>query len=165
MKPKEEVLQALGDCKVYVSRYSEAIQLKAFSLGYQWAHKGIDEVLISGSPFLYFEESTKKIDFGRNVDDFLDDPRPEVTPAQILGIKAVRRLDKEDERVRREVFQPFQHVLVRDHFGELWRPQIYGLGYFGGEHHMLDGSSWKYCIAYKDNEHLMNSTKAYRKRT
>ena len=53
---------------------------------------------------------------------------------------------------------PFEsRVLVRMDSGNLWKPAIFGccLGGVYSPYYTLDGSSWKQCIPYEGNEHLL----------
>ena len=53
---------------------------------------------------------------------------------------------------------PFEsRVLVRMDSGNLWKPAIFGccLGGVYSPYYTLDGSSWKHCIPYEGNEHIL----------
>ena len=59
-------------------------------------------------------------------------------------------------------FKPFEKVLVRCDADSAWTPDFYGR-YVNG-YHVCVGSSFKYCIPYEGNEHLLgtrNCPKSY----
>ncbi len=55
-------------------------------------------------------------------------------------------------------FKPFQKVLARDHNTQMWEAEFFGFKSDKGFYHCV-GGSWKYCIPYEGNEHLLGTTK------
>lgn len=57
-------------------------------------------------------------------------------------------------------FKPFEKVLVRDNAEDVWTPSLYGLYTENSSYpHFVIGGSWKLCIPYEGNEHLIGTTK------
>lgn len=152
MNPNEP-LTSLENCKVYVGQHSEAIQRKAFKLGYKWIG-GRKEVINTDYPFLYFTRDRygrKGIDFGDRQEIFNCHPTKEVTPEQILAI------DEKATRKAEEEFKPFDRVLMADK-GDEWKPFLFEHRGTEGERPCYIAIShsypFDYCIPYKGNEHL-----------
>lgn len=56
-------------------------------------------------------------------------------------------------------FQPFQKVLVRDHYGDHWRCGIFSHMIEDEQYHFYcDNGLWKFCIPYEGNENLVGTT-------
>ena len=80
-----------------------------------------------------------------------------------------RRLDKTYEYLfdiveppkPRHEFKPFDKVLVRDEVTEIWKPYLYGFYREGKQypHLTIGGNTYKLCIPFKGNEHLVGTTK------
>lgn len=57
-------------------------------------------------------------------------------------------------------FEPFQKVLVRDYTNRAWEISLYGRYLYDAmefPHHCLTGS-FRYCIPYEGNEHLLGKS-------
>lgn len=54
-------------------------------------------------------------------------------------------------------FKPFEKVLVRYNDSDYWHANIYYRYDEETKQHLCIGSSWKYCIPYKGNEHLLGT--------
>lgn len=54
--------------------------------------------------------------------------------------------------------KPFDKVLVRDGNTRKWEADLFGFKSDTGLYHCV-GGSWKYCIPYEGNEHLLGTTK------
>lgn len=55
-------------------------------------------------------------------------------------------------------FKPFDKVLVRDNEKQVWLPRLFDLHVEQADFWTQDGKSWKMCIPYEGNEHLVNTT-------
>ena len=73
------------------------------------------------------------------------------------------KYDKEQHKLMKQEFKPFDKVLVRDDINGKWIPSIFG--YYEDEidthfpYVCLNGR-YGYCIPYEGNEHLLNTTKS-----
>lgn len=73
------------------------------------------------------------------------------------------KYDKEQHKLIKQEFKPFDKVLVRDDINGKWLPSIFG--YYEDEidthfpYVCLNGR-YGYCIPYEGNEHLLNTTKS-----
>lgn len=66
--------------------------------------------------------------------------------------KVVEDIKKEHQ------FKPFEKVLVRDNRKEAWRAAFFS--YINEyKRYVTTSMSWKYCIPYKGNEHLLGTNK------
>lgn len=54
--------------------------------------------------------------------------------------------------------KPFQKVLTRDRDTQYWEAELFGFEDENGLYHCV-GGSWKCCIPYEGNEHLLGTTK------
>lgn len=55
-------------------------------------------------------------------------------------------------------FKPFEKVLVRDTCDDTWRACFFSHIEKDSGRYVTTGLTWKYCIPYKGNEHLLNTT-------
>ncbi len=57
-------------------------------------------------------------------------------------------------------FKPFDRVLVRDYENKNWMPRFFEKYSNSKDYHFrcMNGSSWKYCIPYEGNEHLLGTS-------
>lgn len=57
-------------------------------------------------------------------------------------------------------FKPFDRVLVRDYENQNWMPRFFEKYSNSKDYHFrcMNGSSWKYCIPYEGNEHLLGTS-------
>ena len=73
------------------------------------------------------------------------------------------KYDKEQHKLMKQEFKPFDKVLVRDDINEKWILSIFGC--YEDEvdadfpYVCLNGR-YGYCIPYEGNEHLLNTTKS-----
>ena len=135
---------------------SEAVQIKAFKLGYKW-RVGI-EILGEKSPYLFFYKSSTMTHLAaEDVRYFEDNSCIKISAADFLALSPedVRDEPKEPE------FRPFDRVLVRDSSIEEWH-----IDFFEGMNKDKDepytyrclNSFWHRCIPYEGNEHLLGTT-------
>ena len=61
------------------------------------------------------------------------------------------------EETPKHNFKPFDKVLVRDAYCEVWRPDIFSSMAYGPLYSCLR-SDWHYCIPFEGNEHLVGTT-------
>lgn len=55
-------------------------------------------------------------------------------------------------------FKPFEKVLVRDSYDEMWRANFFSHISEGYARYVTAGFVWKFCIPYEGNEHLLGTT-------
>ena len=124
---------------------SEAVQKKAFALGYKWPLQGNAVSWIS-DPVLFFESDGNVL---RDLDtsDFASDTNTAITAADFLALETA----KEPE------FKPFDRVLTRDGDYDTWACDLFS--HKDDEHpYVCVGAYWEQCIPYEGNEHLIGTT-------
>ena len=142
-------------CKIDLSGFtgkvrevvSEAVQKKAFELGYKWPLQGNAVSWIS-DPVLFFESDGNIL---RDLDtsDFASDTNTAITAADFLALETV----KEPE------FKPFDKVLVRDDEDECWEIELFGRKTNDDDYtYNCSHSCYRHCIPYEGNEHLFGTT-------
>lgn len=144
---KEEAIKFLSGTKVYVDGKSKEIQEKLFELGFKWVG-GESIVCACDKPFLFIDKEMGISD-SACMKHFKNAGGMEVKAEEILSIE----IDKEEYQ-----FKPFEQVLVRDNNGEDWRCSIFS-------HYLNDNpykfaainSSYKQCVPYQGNEHLVGT--------
>lgn len=136
-----EPLTSLDGCKVYVGKHSEAIQRKAFELGFEWPNEEPKEVQATDAPLLYFTRSlTGVIRAAYRLNAFPDDDDfKEVSPEQILAISTP--------------FKPFDRVLMADK-GCYLQPNLFR-GKIREGYVAISGEIFDCCIPYEGNEYLV----------
>lgn len=121
---------------------SEAVQRKAFELGYEWNSR---KPILCDKPWLYFGEDG---DITWDDHDVLKEKR--ITADAFLALTTAK-----DE----PVFKPFDRVLTRDTEDSEWACDMFS--------HMSDDTRYpyqtitgvyKYCIPYEGNEALLGTT-------
>ena len=55
-------------------------------------------------------------------------------------------------------FKPFEKVLVRDSIDDVWRASFFSHIKEDDKRYVTTGLSWKFCIPYEGNEHLLGTT-------
>jgi len=55
-------------------------------------------------------------------------------------------------------FEPFQKVLVRDNENQEWRANLFSNESTHIKAYVCTGFTWKFCIPYEGNEHLLGTT-------
>lgn len=66
---------------------------------------------------------------------------------------------KQIENIKKELqFKPFEKVLVRDSIYDVWRASFFSHIKEDDERYVTTGLSWKFCIPYEGNEHLLGTT-------
>lgn len=140
MKPDKR----LAGTKVYVAGKSKEIQEKAFQLGYSWSTAGINEIIMTSSPFLYFYKNGI-ITHSFNMEKFVEHTNKEVTADYILSLEPECP------------FKPFDKVLVRNDGEQEWWATLFS-SYRDGDYWAIDGLRYSLCIPYEGNEHLAFTT-------
>jgi len=126
---------------------SEAVQKKAFELGYAWPLQDTTASWTS-DPVLFFESDGNVL---RDLDtsDFASDTNTAITAADFLALETA----KEPE------FKPFDRVLVRDDENEYWEIELFGRKTNDGDYtYNCSHSCYRHCIPYEGNEHLIGTT-------
>jgi len=124
---------------------SEAVQVHAFKLGYEWLSIG-KEPFYKKSPYLFLAD--KITHFGTEDETFFEaHSGEEISAEDFLGLNP------------KESFKPFDHVLVRDFDEEEWVIDIFShrddnLAY----RYQCLKSFWHQCLPYEGNEHLLGTT-------
>lgn len=147
---KEEAIAKLSNTKVYVDGKSKEIQEKLFEIGFSWEILK-KEVVHESMPFLYIHSDLHLL-IGNSMETFKNNKLVEIRADDILSIT----IDKEYE------FKPFDRVLVRDYNDATWKADLFS--------HIIEdekvfkfrtiASSWKQCIPFEGNEHLLNTRKS-----
>ncbi len=131
---------------------SEAIQEKAFALGYAWRNN-CKSAIHKDSAHLFLDKyrDLTRI-FEKDVEYFNNKENPEISAADFLA------LTPESVKYSPEL-KPFDKVLVRDCDGDEWRCDFFDSYRVESEYgnHCL-GACWRYCIPYEGNEHLLGTT-------
>jgi hypothetical protein len=134
---------------------SEAVQKKAFELGYPGWSSG-RQPMHTNCPFLYIENGRMLKDEVRFRDTFNRYKNTLISPADFLALtpEDVRDAPKEPE------FKPFDRVLVRDALDGRWSIDFFS-GYRTGQEkypYLCYSTFYRYCIPYEGNEHLLGTT-------
>lgn len=123
---------------------SEAVQKKAFDLGYKWfPSRGF---VNTDKPWLAFSANGKigwNLVGGNSLQDY-----PLITVDAFLALTTAK-----DE----PSFKPFDKVLVRDSIDDEWMPDFYAHSLSVG-HYVITGGEWSQCIPYEGNEALLGTT-------
>ena len=122
---------------------SEAVQKKAFELGYEWINNG-NKIFPDRKYFTLFQDGgmAQELSAGESitVDNFFS-----LTSAK-------------DE----PIFKPFDKVLVRSGTSEFWHISFFDSmndnAKFGYKYICVEGHLYRYCIPYEGNEHLLSTT-------
>lgn len=66
-------------------------------------------------------------------------------------------------KMEKHQFKPFDQVLVRDSYQTDWKTELYShrTQKDNDIFHTCVGHTWRYCIPYKGNEHLLGTNKDY----
>ena len=132
---------------------SEAIQEKAFLLGYVWCGANSKSAIHKDSAHLFTDKyGDLTMILEKDVKYFNNKENPEISAADFLALTQESVKDAPE-------FMPFDRVLVRDDDDYKW-----GIDWF--ESFSEDspysfqcfGSCWKQCIPYEGNEHLLGTT-------
>ena len=125
---------------------SEAVQKKAFELGYTWFSSG-GCCTNTDKPWLAFSKNGEigwNLVGGNSLSDF-----PLIAAADFLALETA----KEPE------FKPFDKVLVRDDVDEYWEIEFFGRKTNDGDYtYNCSHSCYRHCIPYEGNEHLLGTT-------
>jgi len=131
---------------------SEAVQKKAFELGYEWVSVG-KEVSWLKSPYLFFNK-------GGDITylETEDEPFFEARSGDFVSAADFLSLTSEDEPKEPE-FKPFDRVLMRDYDDQMWTAHLYShldesLTYI---HRTVGEGGYNQCIPYEGNEHLLGT--------
>lgn len=130
---------------------SEAVQKKAFELGYEWASVG-KEVSWIKSPYLFFNKygDITYLDY-EDVSHFEEHSGDEIKAADFLALT--------QDKPKEPEFKPFDRVLMRDFDDQMWTAHLYShrddsLTYI---HRTIGAAGYNQCIPYEGNEHLLGT--------
>jgi hypothetical protein len=135
---------------------SEAVQKKAFGLGYPGWISG-RKPMYTECPFLYIENGHMLKDEDGHKSTFDSVKNTEISATDFLALTPEDVQDKPKE----PEFKPFQKVLVRDYDSNVWVAHLYShrddnLAYI---HRTVGDVGYHQCIPYEGNEHLLGTTK------
>ncbi len=132
---------------------SEAIQEKAFALGYAWRNN-CKSAIHKDSAHLFLDKyrDLTRI-FEKDVEYFNNKENPEISAADFLALTPESVKDSPE-------FRPFDRVLGRQQIPGTWE-----LDFFARydkkddiRYVTLSGMYYKQCIPYEGNEHLLGTT-------
>ena len=141
---------------------SEAVQKKAFELGYDWRIG--KEIICEKSPYLFFNKSSNITHLGaEDVRYFEDHSGIKISAADFLALtpEDVRAVLLEKDAPKEPEFKPFDRVLVRDDDDDEWHIDFFeGMNKDKDEPYTYQclNSFWRHCILYEGNEHLLGTT-------
>jgi hypothetical protein len=124
---------------------SEAVQKKAFELGYKWS-TGLKTPEYLGAPCLYVE---------KNGDLLRDDTTEHFQEYSntLISVDDFLALTTAEDAPE---FKPFDKVLARDELAESWSADIFS--HMNGGLYVCVGDGWFMCIPYEGNEHRVGTT-------
>lgn len=133
---------------------SEAVQKKAFELGYPgWS--GGRQPMYTNCPFLYIENGHMSKDEVRFRDTFNRYKNTLISAADFLALtpEDVKDSPKEPE------FKPFDRVLVRDSDDGVWIAHFYSHREesLTLSHRTVGDTGYKHCIPYEGNEQILGT--------
>ena len=108
-----------------------------------------------------YEVNYNEYRFGRNRNLRLatDSEKKQLFSALIKEGKAWDAEKKEVVEIKKEYqFKPFEKVLVRDSFNDVWRASFFSHIKENDRRYVTTCVTWKFCIPYEGNEHLLGTT-------
>lgn len=88
-----------------------------------------------------------------------EDEKKELFDALAKGGKAWDAKKKQIVDIKKEhQFKPFEKVLVRDSFDDVWRASFFSHIKENDGRYVTTCFTWKFCIPYEGNEHLLGTT-------
>lgn len=123
---------------------SEAVQKKAFKLGYEWCDTGKEIFSISSLSVIHFAEDGKM--HGKAY-------KGATSCMTLITADAFLALESAEPE-----FKPFDKVLVRDTDEDEWRAVEFSHKREGIYAFCACGAMWRQCIPYEGNEHLIGTT-------
>lgn len=143
-----------------------------------------DIVCISGMGYLAYgivksiDNSSKKLEYyvlndmsTLKFEDWLSFEDKQIQPItetqQIILFDALARENKAWNAEKKKVvdikkehqFKPFEKVLVRDSYDDVWRASFFSHIKENDGRYVTTCITWKFCIPYEGNEHLLGTTK------
>lgn len=148
---KKEAFEYLKETKIFVENNSEKLQKKLFEIGFKWAITGNQEIQHTNEPFLYLYKNGKFL-YGNDIISFCNNTKKILKVQEILDIKI-------DDTTIHD-FKPFDRVLVRDDNELEWEIQLFR-SYKPDKNYPYAclNFSYKQCIPYDGNEHLLGTNK------
>ena len=149
-------VEDLKNTKIYLSNEEDRIkfQEKVFKLGVKWS-EGNQYVVDNTNGDMFFTIDNYLhlfLDWGKAY--FINNTSKQIFLDEVLAI--------EEPKIN---FKPFDKVLVRDGYDVRWKPKLfawYNVDYkedYPYPFEATDGDVYSYCIPYKGNEELANTTK------
>lgn len=128
---------------------SEAVQKKAFELGYAWGYGG-REVQLVNKPYVFLDDAKTITWVGeKDRDYFLNYKNTGITAADFLALTTAKDAP---------AFKTFDKVLVRDEDDEAWRCNFFS--HMDDETFICAHAYFAQCIPYEGNEHLVGTTES-----
>lgn len=124
---------------------SEAVQKKAFEIGYEWCDSGKKIFYPEGLTVIHFAGTGKMHGSGYYGNKDILAP---ITAADFLALETA----KEPE------FKAFDRVLVRNMEGQEWLAGLFAKLDSAGSFVDISYNEWNQCIPYEGNEHLIGTT-------
>lgn len=88
------------------------------------------------------------------------DPRSKEYLKRFFGIEETPNHSNTEKTGKECELKPFDKVLVRDYENQKWMPMFFEKYSNSKDYHFrcMNGSSWKYCVPYEGNEHLLGTS-------
>lgn len=134
---------------------SEAVQTKAFALGYVRCGDNSKSAIYKDSVHLFIDKYGDLTMFlEKDVKYFNNHENPEISAADFLALTPESVKDAPE-------FKPFDKVLVRDSDGDEWGIDLFASFSADAPYSFQClNSEWKQCIPYEGNEHLLGTTES-----
>lgn len=184
---KTEEWEKTENSKNYISEIERVmngkLNLQTLEIQTQPEFKDGDIVCISGMGYLAYgivksiDNSSKKLEYyvlndmsTLKFEDWLSFEDKQIQPItetqQIILFDALAKGGKAWDAEKKQIvdikkeyqFKPFEKVLVRDSFDDVWRASFFSHIKEDDGRYVTTCLTWKFCIPYEGNEHLLGTT-------
>ena len=133
---------------------SEAVQKKAFELGYRWINGGKSLKLLD-VPLLFLDINGFVAWCSSKTGSWSNGDNAKISPADFLALT----LEDVQDAPKDPELKPFDRVLVRDYDIDEWHIDFFEGCYDKDEPYanVCMSSCWEHCIPYEGNEHLLGT--------
>lgn len=132
---------------------SEAVQTKAFELGYSWRGDNCKSAIYKDGAHLFIDKyGYLSMVLEKDVKFFNNHENLKISAADFLALTPESVKDAPE-------FRPFDKVLVRDCDGDEWGIDLFASFSADAPYSFQClNCEWKQCIPYEGNEHLLDTT-------